>query len=68
MNNIVKIEGEHQGLSSRQEEAPLRAWATMEPRCLGRGDISTVAKAIDNVWDSELLTTRLNTAHVAKFP
>jgi len=33
-----------------------------------RGDMSTVAKAIDNVWDSELLTTRLNTAHVAKFP
>jgi len=68
MNDIVKIEGEHQGLSSRPNEATLRVWATMEPRCPGRGDMSTVAKAIDNVWDSELLTTRLNTAHVAKFP
>jgi hypothetical protein len=46
MDDIAKIEGKYQALSSRLDEATLRVWAATEAHSLGRGGVSTVAKAI----------------------
>ena len=46
MNDKMTIEEKFQALSSRLDEAGIRIWAAVEARSLGRGGISTVAKAI----------------------
>jgi transposase len=46
MSDLTTIEAKYQALSSRLDEAALRAWAAAEARSLGRGGVSTVAKAI----------------------
>ena len=40
------IKGKFQSLASHLDEATLRLWAAVEARTLGRGGVSTVAKAI----------------------
>lgn len=46
MDEITTIEEKFQALSGRLDEAALRVWAAAEARSLGRGGVSTVAKAI----------------------
>lgn len=46
MGDLTTIEAKYQALSSRLDEAALRVWAAAEARSLGRGGVSTVAKAI----------------------
>jgi Rhodopirellula transposase DDE domain len=46
MGDMTTIEAKYQALSSRLDEASLRVWAATEARSLGRGGVSTVAKAI----------------------
>ena len=46
MGDIIAIEAKYQALSGRLDEAALRVWAAAEARSLGRGGVSTVAKAI----------------------
>lgn len=46
MDKITTIEEKFQALSGRLDEAALRVWAAVEARSLGRGGVSTVAKAI----------------------
>jgi len=46
MGDMTIIEAKYQALSSRLDEAALRVWAAAEARSLGRGGVSTVAKAI----------------------
>ncbi|MDB5893696.1 MAG: Rhodopirellula transposase family protein [Rhodoferax sp.] len=46
MGDMTTIEAKYQALSSRLDEAALRTWAATEARSLGRGGVSTVAKAI----------------------
>lgn len=43
---MTTIEAKYQALSGRLNEAALRVWAAAEARSLGRGGVSTVAKAI----------------------
>ena len=43
---MTTIEAKYQALSSRLDEAALRTWAAAEARSLGRGGVSTVARAI----------------------
>ena len=43
---MATIEAKYEALSGRLDEAALRAWAAAEARSLGRGGVSTVAKAI----------------------
>ena len=43
---MATIASKYQALSGRLDEATLRVWAATEARSLGRGGISTVAKAI----------------------
>lgn len=43
---MATIEAKYQALSGRLDEAALRVWAAAEARSLGRGGVSTVAKAI----------------------
>ena len=40
------IAGKYRALADRLDEATLRLWAAIEARTLGRGGVSTVAKAI----------------------
>ncbi len=40
------ISGKYRALADRLDEATLRLWAAIEARTLGRGGVSTVAKAI----------------------
>src|ERR1700712_4954337 len=40
------IEEKYRALAGRLDEATLRLWAAVEARTLGRGGVSTVAKAI----------------------
>lgn len=46
MGDAEIIAGKYRALSSRLDEATLRLWAAVEARPLGRGGVSTVAKAI----------------------
>ena len=46
MGDIIAIETKYRALSGRLDEAALRVWAAMEARSLGRGGVSTAAKAI----------------------
>ena len=46
MCDMATIASKFQALSGRLDEATLRVWAATEARSLGRGGISTVAKAI----------------------
>lgn len=46
MEDMATIEAKYQALSGRLDEAALRVWAAAEARSLGRGGVSTVAKAI----------------------
>ena len=46
MADIEIIEAKYRALSDRLDEATLRIWAAVEARSLGRGGVSTVAKAI----------------------
>ena len=46
MDDIITIEAKYKALSARLDEATLRLWAAAEAQSLGRGDVSTVAKAI----------------------
>ena len=46
MDEITTIEAKFEALSGRLDEATLRVWAATEARSLGRGGVSTVAKAI----------------------
>jgi hypothetical protein len=46
MGDMATIEAKYQALSGRLDEAALRVWAATEARSLGRGGVSTVAKAI----------------------
>jgi transposase len=46
MGNAGTIEGKYRVLAGRLDEATLRLWAAIEARTLGRGGVSTVAKAI----------------------
>jgi len=45
MSDMTTIESKYRDLSSRLDEATLRAWAATEARSLGHGGISLVAKA-----------------------
>src|SRR3954464_13185292 len=45
MSDVGTIEDKHQALVGRLDEAVLRLWAAVEARTLGRGGVSTVAKA-----------------------
>src|SRR5690242_499809 len=40
------IEEKFRALADRLDEAPLRLWAAVEARTLGRGGVSVVAKAV----------------------
>ena len=46
MDDTTTIEAKYKALSCRLNEATLRLWAATEARSLGRGGVSTVAKAI----------------------
>jgi hypothetical protein len=46
MNDMTSLEAKYQALSGRLDEATLRLWAATEARSLGRGGVSTVARAI----------------------
>ena len=46
MNDTTSLEAKYQALSGRLDEATLRLWAATEARSLGRGGVSTVARAI----------------------
>ena len=46
MDDTTTIETKYKALSCRLNEATLRLWAATEARSLGRGGVSTVAKAI----------------------
>jgi transposase len=46
MDNVALIINKYKVLSKRLDEATLRLWAAVEARSLGRGGVSTVAKAI----------------------
>jgi len=46
MDDTTTIEAKYKALSCRLDEATLRLWAATEARSLGRGGVSTVAKAI----------------------
>ncbi|MDP1971065.1 MAG: ISAzo13 family transposase, partial [Methylobacter sp.] len=46
MDDTATIEAKYKALSGRLDEATLRLWAATEARSLGRGGVSTVAKAI----------------------
>lgn len=46
MDDRTTIEAKYKALSGRLDEATLRLWAATEARSLGRGGVSTVAKAI----------------------
>lgn len=45
MNNAALIEAKYRALAGRLDEATLRLWVAAEARSLGRGGVSTVAKA-----------------------
>jgi transposase len=44
--DVQVIAGKYRALAGRLDEATLRLWAAIEARTLGRGGVSTVAKAI----------------------
>ncbi len=46
MDDTATIEAKYKALSGRLDEATLRLWAATEAHSLGRGGVSTVAKAI----------------------
>lgn len=46
MGDMATIASKYQALSGRLDEATLRVWAATEARSLGRGGVSTVARAI----------------------
>ncbi len=46
MDNVALITNKYKVLSERLDEATLRLWAAVEAQSLGRGGVSTVAKAI----------------------
>ena len=46
MSDSGTIEDKYRALAGRLDEATLRLWAAVEARTLGRGGVSTVAKAI----------------------
>src|SRR6266851_8574903 len=46
MADAEMIAGKYRALAARLDEATLRLWAAIEARTLGRGGVSTVAKAI----------------------
>jgi hypothetical protein len=46
MSDAATIEDKYRALAGRLDEATLRLWAAVEARTLGRGGVSTVAKAI----------------------
>jgi Rhodopirellula transposase DDE domain len=46
MADTEMIAGKYRALAARLDEATLRLWAAIEARTLGRGGVSTVAKAI----------------------
>jgi transposase len=46
VNDARAIEEKYRALAGRLDEATLRLWAAVEARTLGRGGVSTVAKAI----------------------
>ena len=45
MDNTALIEAKYRALAGRLDEATLRLWAAVEARSLGRGGVSSVAKA-----------------------
>src|SRR3954468_11676671 len=45
MSDVGTIEDKYRALAERLDEAMLRLWAAVEARTLGRGGVSTVAKA-----------------------
>jgi len=45
MSDVRTIEDKYRALAGRLDEAMLRLWAAVEARTLGRGGVSTVAKA-----------------------
>ena len=45
MDNAEVVEAKYRALAGRLDEATLRLWAAAEARSLGRGGVSTVAKA-----------------------
>ena len=47
MDEAALIEAKYRALAGRLDEATLRLWAAAEARSLGRGGVSTVAKAVD---------------------
>ena len=47
MDEAGLIEAKYRALEGRLDEATLRLWAAAEARSLGRGGVSTVAKAVD---------------------
>jgi transposase len=46
MDSVAMIASKYKALSVRLDEATLRLWAAVEARHLGRGGVSTVAKAV----------------------
>ena len=46
MDTVEVIKAKHQALTDRLDETTLRLWAAVEARTLGRGGVSTVAKAV----------------------
>ena len=46
MGDVTTVQAKYQALASRLDEAGLRVWAAAEARSLGRGGVSTVAKAV----------------------
>lgn len=46
MSEVTTIEAKYKALSARLDEASLRMWAAAEAKSLGRGGVSTVAKAV----------------------
>jgi hypothetical protein len=46
MSDVGTIKDKYRALAGRLDEATLRLWAAVEARTLGRGGVSTVAKAI----------------------
>ena len=46
MTAVEMIANKYHALAGRLDEAALRLWAAVEARDLGRGGVSTVAKAI----------------------
>jgi len=45
MSDVGTIDVKYRALAGRLDEAMLRLWAAVEARTLGRGGVSTVAKA-----------------------